>query len=433
MYQKNNKITMKATELAKQAKIPLLQMKIALAEANRLNRIYAKEYLAYLRVKNNTPSPADLRRAKKEQALAAKLAERDKVNAVYDELYALTHYTQTIETNSTLCEIRRIKPSIAKLIKETVKEHSHDLPQSVYKRTKKTAPLQYTDLIAKLAYDPITGEITYNEGRKADMSAIHIANPPKKPPMQRLDLNRLPLCAKNKPPKHNGWLTYTTDAYALLDDDIRAQCIRRHYLERNPDKTSANATVRKTYYIRARVRSPSVQINNTSYLPQAIAYLYMGAGGRFDYSKGLDNPQRIAEEVTCEPYGMRNINIKTNKPVPYPCRDGNPLNYAWDNIKPDDLAVVLPTLTRAPRTYNLKERAVITRRITYSVERNIKVETTGATTTYTVHSMGRGNKTTLCHTWEDAVTVFNAQLKRIKGKHQTLRNGNVMVTEQVRQ
>jgi hypothetical protein len=62
--------------------------------------------------------------------------------------------------------------------------------------------------------------------------------------------------------------------------------------------------------------------------------------------------------------------------------------------------------------------------MTYSTERNIRVENG----TYTVHSMGKGNKTTLCNTWEDAVTVFNAQLKRIKGTHQTLRNGNIMVT-----
>jgi hypothetical protein len=67
------------------------------------------------------------------------------------------------------------------------------------------------------------------------------------------------------------------------------------------------------------------------------------------------------------------------------------------------------------------------RKMTYSTERNIRVQ--GSTpTTDTVHSMGKGNKTTLCNTWEDAVTVFNAQLKRIKGTHQTLRNGNVMVT-----
>jgi hypothetical protein len=66
----------------------------------------------------------------------------------------------------------------------------------------------------------------------------------------------------------------------------------------------------------------------------------------------------------------------------------------------------------------------LVRKMTYSTERNIREEDN----TYTVHSMGKGNKTTLCNTWEDAVTVFNAQLKRIKGTHQTLRNGNIMIT-----
>jgi hypothetical protein len=49
-----------------------------------------------------------------------------------------------------------------------------------------------------------------------------------------------------------------------------------------------------------------------------------------------------------------------------------------------------------------------------------------------VHGMGRGNKVTVCHTWEDAVTVFNIQLKRIKGHKQTLRNGNIMVTTEIK-
>ena len=419
---------MKATDLAKQAKIPYSAMKIALAEANRLNRLYHKEFLAYSRAINNTPSKFEIRRAEKEKARLLQIAQRDKTNAAYDKLFAMARYTQVVESKTTIREVHTIKPHIKKLLKELTPDHNVE-PRK---------PLTQDYLHAKLAYDPTTGEITHNEGSRADHSAIHTYAKPKKPRAQRLDLNRLPLRARNNPPLHKGWHTYTTDAYALLDDDIRALCIKRYYLERNPDKTSIHATVQKPYYIRERAYRPRVNLNGTTYSPQAIAYLYMGAGGRFDYTGGLDNVQRITEEVTCEPYGMRNINPKTNKPCAYPCRDGNPLNYAWDNIKPEPLTA--STLTRVPTPHKKPEVVGIVpttdtpmqtprvRKMTYSTERNIRVETSGTLATYTVHSMGRGNKITVCHTWEDAVTVFNVQLKRIKGTHQTLRNGNVMVT-----
>lgn len=416
---------MKTTDLAKQAKIPYSVMRIALSEANRLNRLYHKEFLAYSRAINNTPNQNDLRRAEKEKAHQLQIAKRDKVNAVYDRLYAMTHYEYEIEHKKSLGTITIVKPFVKKALDALMQAHAP------IKNPEPRKPLTQDYIHAKLHYDFETGEITHNEGTYADKSAIYTPSSPKKPRVQRLDLNRLPLRAKNKPPVHKGWHSYTTDAYALLDDDLRAQCIKRYYLERNPDKASINATVQKPYYIRAHCVRPRVSINNTTYSPQAIAYLYMGAGGRFDYSKGLDNIQRIAQEVTCEPYGMRNVNPKTNKPCAYPCRDGNPLNYAWDNIKPEP--VTSATVTKQPvepqrrQTVQCTELKPRVRKMTYSTERNIRVEGS----TYTVHSMGKGNKTTLCNTWEDAVTVFNAQLKRIKGTHQTLRNGNIMVTTTV--
>ena len=414
---------MKTTDLAKQANIPYSVMRIALLEANRLNRLYHKEFLAYSRAINNTPNQLEQRRAEKEKLRLMQIAKRDKVNAVYDRLYAMTHYEYEIEHKKSLGTITIVKPFVKKTLDALMQAHTP------IKNPEPRKPLTQDYIHAKLHYNFETGEITHNEGTYADKSAIYTPSSPKKPRAQRLDLNRLPLRARNNPPVHKGWHSYTTDAYALLDDDLRAQCIKRYYLERNPDKASTHATVQKPYYIRAHCVRPRVSINNTTYSPQAIAYLYMSAGGRFDYSKGLDNIQRIAQEVTCEPYGTRNINPKTNKPCAYPCRDGNPLNYAWDNIKPEPITT--STLTRVP-TLHKKAKLPVTvtgtkplvRKMTYSTERNIRIEGS----TYTVHSMGKGNKTTLCNTWEDAVTVFNAQLKRIKGTRQTLRNGNIMIT-----
>jgi hypothetical protein len=45
--------------------------------------------------------------------------------------------------------------------------------------------------------------------------------------------------------------------------------------------------------------------------------------------------------------------------------------------------------------------------------------------------MGKGNKTTVCDTWEDAVTVFNAQLSKLRGHKQRLSNGGIMLTQEI--
>ena len=395
--------------------------KLALQEANRLNRLYSAEYKAYLRALEGKQTRLEKRKADK---LAREVAHKDKTNAVFDELYAMTHYTYVVEGKKVVKEVNVLKPRVKKILKVI----------QLYNLPKEPRPVLTQAMVqAKFFYDSTTGEITHNEGRYADKSAVQMPSPPKMPYKQNLELNRLPLRAKGKLPVHTGFASYTTDAYALLDDEVRLQCIRRYYLERNPDLTATNATVRKTYYIRAIPRTPRVYINKNSYLPQAIAYLYMGAGGRFDYTGGLDNIQRIAQEVTCEPYGTRHINPKTNKPCAYPCRDGNPLNYAWDNIKPEPLNTAV--LTRAPdaprKPINRGDAHLpdtYKRRMTYSTERNVRVEDG----TYTVHSMGTGNKVTVCDTWEDAVTVFNAQLKRIKGVKSRLPNGNIMVTTEIK-
>ena len=402
--------------------------KLAVQEANRLNKLFDADYRAYKLAIKGEQSLREKRQATKDKReatrLAKEIAHRDKTNAVFDELYAMTHYTYVVEGKKVVKEVNVLKPRVKKILKVI----------QLYNLPKEPRPVLTQAMVqAKFFYDSTTGEITHNEGRYADKSAVQMPSPPKMPYKQNLELNRLPLRAKGKLPAHTGFASYTTDAYALLDDDVRLQCIRRYYLERNPDLTATNATVRKTYYIRAIPRTPRVYINKNSYLPQAIAYLYMGAGGRFDYSNGLDNIQRIAQEVTCEPYGTRHINPKTNKPTAYPCRDGNLLNYAWDNIKPEPLNTAV--LTRAPdaprKPINRGDAHLpdtYKRRMTYSTERNVRVEN-GA---YTVHSMGTGNKVTVCDTWEDAVTVFNAQLKRIKGAKKKLANGNIMVTTEIK-
>ena len=408
----------------------------ATREANRLNRLHSKDFRAYQRAIQGIKTKYELRREAKERELSLQtpstkplspeeIAYRDKQNKVYDELFALSHYTYTKETETTIKEIALLKPQVKRNITKTLKELTALHAQIPVKQT-----MTQEFVHAKYSYDPLTGELTHNEGARADKTAIVYASPAKKPNAQNTD--RLPLRAKDKPPKHSGWISYTAEQYSLLDDDVRAQCTKRFYLERNRDKTSVNATIRKTYYIRASVRNPRVHVNTTSYHPQAIIYLYMGAGGRFDYSNGLDNPQRVQEETTREPWGMVNIDARTNRKIAYPCRDGNANNFKWDNIKPADVDASLitrdPTIPKSyTRTSDSHLPAVYKRRRVYSTERNIRIQNG----TYTVHSMGKGNKTTTCDTWEDAVTVFNAQLSKLRGHKQRLSNGNIMLTQEI--
>ena len=412
----------------------------ATREANRLNRLYSKDFRAYQRAIHGIKTKYELRREAKERELSLQtpstkplspeeIAYRDKQNKVYDELFALSHYTYTKETETTIKEIALLKPQVKRNITQTLKELTALHAQIPVKQT-----MTQEFVHAKYSYDPLTGELTHNDGTRADKTAIVYASPAKKPNAQNTD--RLPLRAKDKPPKHSGWISYTAEQYSLLDDDVRAQCTKRYYLERNRDKASIHATIRKTYYIRASVRNPRVHVNTTSYHPQAIIYLYMGAGGRFDYSAGLDNPQRVQEEVVREPWGMVNIDARTNRKIAYPCRDGDANNFRWNNIKPADVDASLitrdPTIPKSyTRITDSHLPAVYKRRRVYSTERNIKVE--GSTpTTYTVHSMGKGNKTTTCDTWEDAVTVFNAQLSKLRGHKQRLSNGNIMLTQEIK-
>src|SRR5512137_1000753 len=234
--------------------------KLALQEANRLNRLYSAEYKAYLRALEGKQTRLEKRKANK---LAREVAHKDKTNAVFDRLYAMTHYTYIVEGKKTVKELNVLKPRVKKILTKVVRYHL-DTP-------KEPRPVLTQAMVqTKFFYDSTTGEITHNEGRYADKSAVQMPPPPKMPYKQNLELNRLPLRAKGKLPVHTGFASYTTDAYALLDDDVRLQCIRRYYLERNPDLTATNATVRKTYYIRAIPRTPRVYINKNSYLPQAI-------------------------------------------------------------------------------------------------------------------------------------------------------------------
>jgi hypothetical protein len=196
----------------------------------------------------------------------------------------------------------------------------------------------------------------------------------------------------------------------------------RTYLTRNLDQTSIYATVIHTYYLLPIPPSkgyPMVTILGKKYPAQQIAYLYMGVGGDWDYSKGLDNVQRIPEHITCAPYGLKYYCPITNKPKRVPCRDGNKLNLTWDNIKPN----ITPSsqIVKDPTVKSVKVVRKAVKRV-YSYAFNI-VGTEGA---YTLVNMG--SEPFYAWTLKQAHAEFDKRLDAMQGVKQRLRDGRVMVS-----
>ena len=436
--------------------------KEAITYANILNRLYSKDFRAYTRARLNTPSKYEIKKLVKAAKAECEHQAKIRHDALVQELFDLAHHTRLREhVNkkgvSGSCRVgytTTITPTAAqKRVKRLAQKCANEGSRYVYRLLKsqkpERAPVPVTqELIqAKFFYDPLTGEITHNEGAYANRSAICLPKPPK--PLKAQSQGRLPLRARNNPPTHIGYKACTAREWRE-ENTCSKTCseksttkstnpiVERFYLERNRDKSSANATVKKAYYVKcdtskltARV-ALNIEVRQTSFMPQAIAYLYMGAGGRFDYitaPNGDITLARRSEEVVQEPYGMKHINPKTNKPTAYPCRDGNKFNYAWDNIKPhSEASTATATLTRIPTKPRTSPKAftLVQSKRAYSIEACI----TGTQGNYVVQ--GIKGKSVSWSDWDSALECFHAQIKKLGGTAQRLRNGTVLVTRMVK-
>lgn len=267
-------------------------------------------------------------------------------------------------------------------------------------------------------YDPIAGTFERNEGQLAGkLVKIQVQSPKK---LRKQSTTTMQVKAQwYKPTAPTGYNIINKERYLAVKASGEL-AFERTYLTRNLDQTSIYATVIHTYYLLPIPPSkgyPMVTILGKKYPAQQIAYLYMGAGGDWDYSKGLDNVQRIPEHITSAPHGLKYYCPITNKPKRVPCRDGNKLNLAWDNIKPNitpsSQIVIDPTVIRV--------KVVKRVRRVYSYKLNI-VGTEGA---YTLKDMG-----TPFYAWtmEQACAEFDKRLGDMQGIKQKLRNGKVMVS-----
>ena len=246
----------------------------------------------------------------------------------------------------------------------------------------------------------------------------------------------LPIKPRNHRPSHAGYSVVSMETYLTEVERAKSSKIgaigaknarfayARQYLIRNPDKTSALATIKVTYYVLSHKESqqyPSITLKvgttRRKYPAQHLAYLYMGAGGDWNYTNGLDNAYRV--NTTTAPQGLRLYCHKTNKPKRMPCRDGNPLNLKWENIKPDEISTA--TITKDPTAS--KPPRILTCKRVYSYKRNIKV----IKGHWVVHNIGGD----AFYAWslDDAEREFNRRLARVKGTKQRLRNGDVLVTK----
>lgn len=410
-------------------------------EALRLNRLYANEYQCYRRAVKKHQSPAYIEAQKlKAKTLVKQVQYQDKKNAVIDELTDLVWYTYISPTATT----QTVKKAyVDKLVRDALKEV---IPYN------QTSALTQEKLQSILYYDAEHGTFEWQEGSRAGKQ-VDLTRPksPTKPLRKQREYN-LPLKARSYKPSHAGYKVITEQEYldtlagiknqqtAWVDvkgmykkiDTTRSHVYKRYYLVRTKKERGKPAPLeaveRVAYYIKSTNETnanPNLKITilGKSYPVAWLATLYMGAGGDWDYSNGIDNIRRYPDHITAAPHGLRQYNPKTNKPVQIKPRDGDWYNFKWDNIKPEGFSTA--SIIKAPSDTNPKPKLSTN---TYSPKRNIKktyVAHDSMNPRWVVNVAGR-----VSYEWseEDAMRVYENNIKALRGTKRMLKNKTLMVT-----
>ena len=419
--------------------------KDAKKEALRLNRLYANQYKCYRRAIKNLPKALELQK-QKDQLLAKQIAQKDKKNAYIDELTDMCWYTYD--------HVTLRKAYIDKLVKDTLKEPKTTDNCSL--NNGELNRLTQDELYEVIYYDAFTGEFEWNtgviSGKKVKLTQL------KPKPLRKQNAYALPLKPRTYKPAHAGYNIISEQEYLRVmsgADDKKdglkytgygytAHMVRpsgvykRQYLVRtkggkNPD---TQATQRITYYVKENNNPyPRIKVKGKVYTAHSIATLYMGAGGDWDYSGGLDNIKKHAEHTLIAPYGLKQYNPHTNRPMLMQCRDGDRLNLKWENIKPKyniDSETNLPDFSTASilkdPTAKQPEAVKIVKRRMYSHTRNIKeiyLPHDRFNARYTLVHMGSAYFCGWTH--EEAVAEFDKRLDAMRGYKQRVRSGDIMV------
>ena len=452
--------------------------KDALHEALRLNRLYPNDYKRYKRAIKNLPKTLELQ-VQRYMAESQQIAQKDKKNAIIDELTDMCWYSYG--------DVVIKKAYVDKLIKKLLREKELDafdnsfdnsfdncsLEVGEHTQTKsQTKPLTQAELQEVIYYDAITGEFEWNtgvlSGKKVELKQL------KPKPLRKQNAYAIPLKPRNFKPSHAGYSLISEQEYMRVmsgEDDVRVgvkytgngylpkmerpqEVYMRHYLVRTKGGKSSDtqATKRITYYVKQNNNPyPRIKVKGKTYTAHSLATLYMGAGGDWDYSDGIDNIKKHSDHATTAPYGLKQYNPHTNRPMLMQCRDGNRLNLKWENIKPkytiDSETNIsnnpnLPPLPPSPNfstasilkipehqlTAKHREVGEVQRRM-YSHARNIKkvyLAYDYFNPRWTLVHMGNS----YFYGWSEAEAIeeFNKRLAKMKGTKQRLRSGDIMVT-----
>ena len=345
--------------------------KEAYSEALRLNRIHANAFRRYTYALKKRPKVLAVGRV-----LQGEVNAKDRHNNTVDELYALANYMYVSEAGY---ETQIRKYNTGRAIKVALDEDTQT------RRASQTTPkpmLTREMLTAHLYYDLLGGTFEWQTGTRAGTlagSTSKIAeNPP--PKQRKLDKTKLP----RKPVPPAGYVTVSKETYFNYTSGNSASdgepVYERFYAVSVPSATTtADQLVRTPYYLRRLPPRTHITLLGKKYTVQQLAYLYMGAGGDWCYSDGLDKAHRIHTDVA--PEGLRLYCHKTNKPKKMPCRDGDTLNYSWEKVGYD----------------------------------------------WVTHGLGA---TPFFGTEAQAMAEFSRQVSKMRGTKQRLRNGNIMVTRE---
>lgn len=447
--------------------------KDALHEALRLNRLYPNDYKRYKRAIKNQSKPEYIEKERlRLQAEAEKIAQKDRKNAIIDELTDMCWYSYG--------DVVIKKAYVDKLIRDLLKEKElEELDNSfdncsleVGERTqpKQTKPLTQAELQEVIYYDAITGEFEWNtgvlSGKKVELKQL------KPKPLRKQNAYAIPLKPRNFKPSHAGYSLISEQEYIRVmsgEDDVQVgvkytgngylpkmerpqKVYMRHYLVRTKGgkNSDTQATKRITYYVKQNNNPyPRIKVKGKTYTAHSLATLYMGAGGDWDYSDGIDNIKKHSDHATTAPYGLKQYNPKTNRPMLMQCRDGNRLNLKWENIKPKytiDSETNTPNLPpllnfstasilKAPEhqlTAKQEEGSKTIKRRMYSHTRNIKkiyLAYDYFNPRWTLVHMGNS----YFYGWSEAEAIeeFDKRLAKMKGTKQRLRSGDVMITSKI--
>ncbi len=434
-------------------------------EALRLNRLHAHLYKCYRdAIKAHALGlPVKLTKHQKkqaqehQQALADQLSitAKDKKAAVIDDLTAITHYMYDDMGSGRTKQLR--KAYVGKLVSNAL---NADKPVGQC-----PTPLTQEKLQEIIYYDAELGVFEWQRGTKAGKAILFTRNVDKAKGDQRKKLRKqhlykLPIKSRSYVPSHAGYKVITEQEYVDTLAGIKNQQTtwvdvkgmykktdtsmehvhKRHYLVRTRKERGKpaplEATERVTYYIKSidgTNANPNLRlaILGTPYPVVWLATLYMGAGGDWDYSDGLDNIKKNPDHIMTAPYGLRQYNPKTNKPMQTKPRDGDYYNFKWDNIKPDHIdhtTVDTIAILKDPQTAKVQQL----RRKQYNYTRNIKkvyIAYDPMNPRYILERMG--GEAFTGWTYEEAVQEFDRRIAKMKGTKQKLRNGDIMVSAMV--